>query len=324
MDKPYDSGAKRLLALCAQDFFDWLLAGARFTGTSSEQFQSVTIQADAMQEAWLHDHPIMVHVEMQSGPDPDMAQRLLEYHVLAYRRYQRPVTSYVLYLRKGGALPEPPLIRTMPNGQEILRFHYQVIALWDLEHEALLGLGLRGLYPLVPFTRGGNRREVVEEIIRRLLPGHDTITKELLAVTGLFASLAFSRQEDQEWLRRTMLMLDDMLRETPLYQYILQQGLQEGREKGLAQGREEGREEGRRTGREEGYEKERQERLASLRQKLLTLVHVRYPRLESLARVQAVEHDDPEMLEEVLLKVALAQNAKEAERHLLAQNDHAQ
>jgi predicted transposase YdaD len=320
MDKPYDNGAKRLLALCAQDFFDWLLAGALFTGTSSEAFQSLTIQADAMQEALLNDRPIIVHFEMQSGPDPDMAQRLLEYHVLAYRRYQRPVTSYVIYLRKGGALPHSPLIRSMPDGQEILRFHYQVMALWDLESEDLLELGLRGLYPLVPFTRGGARRERVEEIIRRLVPGHDTITRELLAVTGLFASLAFTEQEDQEWLWRRMLMLDDMLRETPLYQYILQRGLQEGREKGMEEGREKGLKQGREEGREEG----RRERLASLRQKLLTLVHVRYPNLESLARVRAVELDEPGELEDVLLKVALAQSSQEAEQYLLASNDNAQ
>ena len=75
------------------------------------------------------------------------------------------------------------------------------------------------------------------------------------------------------------------------------------------------------TGLEKGYEKERQERLVSLRQKLLTLVHVRYPGLESLARVQIVEHDDPEMLEEVLLKIALAQDAQEAKQHLLS-SDH--
>jgi hypothetical protein len=53
----------------------------------------------------------------------------------------------------------------------------------------------------------------------------------------------------------------------------------------------------------------------------LTLVHVRYPGLESLARVQAVEHNDPEMLEEVLLKVALAQDVQEAQQYLLA-SDH--
>ena len=116
-------------------------------------------------------------------------------------------------------------------------------------------------------------------------------------------------------------MLDDLLRETPLYQSILQQGLQEGREVGRVQGREEGREVGREEGREEGHEQERQVRLASLRQKLLMLVHVRYPHLESLARIAVVEHGNPEVLEDLLLQVALAPGADEAQQYLLARHD---
>jgi hypothetical protein len=85
--------------MCA-GFFDWLIKGAKFTGKFSEKFQSITIEADAMHQAWFCDESIIVHFEIQSGPDRNMAQRLLEYHVLAYRRYQQAVISYVIYLRK--------------------------------------------------------------------------------------------------------------------------------------------------------------------------------------------------------------------------------
>jgi len=107
----------------------------------------------------------LYHLEIQSGPDADMAQRLLEYNVLAYRRYQCPVSSYVIYLRKGGERPQPPLVRTLPDGKEILRFDYIDIELPDYIPEDLFATGLRGLFPLIPFSAGGARKEVIEEIM---------------------------------------------------------------------------------------------------------------------------------------------------------------
>jgi hypothetical protein len=82
----------------------------------------------------------------------------------------------------------------MPDGEEILRFHYKVILLWKIPYEDLLNTGLRGLYPFVPLARGGAKRKVIEEIIGRLMAAHDTITRELLSITGLFASLALKRR----------------------------------------------------------------------------------------------------------------------------------
>jgi hypothetical protein len=54
-DKPYDSGSKRLLTLCAQDFLDWLVEGAVFTGKLSERFQSISIEADTIHEVFRDD-----------------------------------------------------------------------------------------------------------------------------------------------------------------------------------------------------------------------------------------------------------------------------
>src|SRR5690242_6192888 len=115
-DKSYDNGVKRLLALCAQDFLDWLAPGAIFTGKRSETYQSLTIEADIMHEGVWYDSNELFLVEIQSTSDSNIEQRLLEYTVLAHRYHKRFVNAYVIFLREGGETLKPSLIRKRADG----------------------------------------------------------------------------------------------------------------------------------------------------------------------------------------------------------------
>src|SRR5436305_533462 len=319
---PYDNGAKRLITLCAQDLISWLHKKAVFKNHGTGEFKSVTFEADAAQLCTIDNHPAIIHLEIQSGGDANMEQRLLEYNTLAYRYYRHPALSYVIYLRTGGKRPKPPLVRVSPDGKEILRFHYETLELGEMRCEDLFEKNLRGLLPLIPLCENGARREVVEHIIALLTTNDDTMTtRELLALTSLFASLAFTSSEDQQWLDRRFKMLDDILRETPMYKSIERRA----REEALVEGREKGREEGREEGREKGHEEERQLRLSSLRQKLLMLQHKRFPQLSQLASKRVAQITRPDILEDLMVKLALAQDSDEAQEALLAlaQNDQA-
>jgi hypothetical protein len=151
---------------------------------------------------------------------------------------------------------------------------------------------------ILPLSLGGGRREVVEEVIGRLMQPGEPIRKELLALTRLFASLAFKSQEDQLWLKRRFEMLKDILRETPAFQQILEEGREEGRKEGL--------------------ELERQRILQSLHQKLLDLIQVRYSELFSLAQQQLPLIQQIEVLEDLFLKIAIAPTLEDARKALLA------
>ena len=79
--------------------------------------------------------------------------------------------------------------------------------------------------------------------------------------------------------------MNNILRESPFYQEILQEGREEG--------------------------------LEMLRQAFLKIVEARFPKLLRLAKGQAAITDDPEELENLLVKVSIAQDAKEAKGFLL-------
>lgn len=96
--------------------------------------------------------------------------------------------------------------------------------------------------------------------------------------------------------------MQELFRDTWVYQEILR----EGREAGLKAGLKEGLKEGREEGIKEGQELEHQIALAKLGMILVTFVREHYPELESTARdkVQAVA--DLETLQNVLTRVVIA------------------
>jgi flagellar biosynthesis/type III secretory pathway protein FliH len=130
---------------------------------------------------------------------------------------------------------------------------------------------------------------------------------DLLPVTELLASLVLKDQSDQEWIKRRFAMLQDALRETPAYQRILQEGREEGREEGLEEGLEKGFEKVR-----EAQQKELQRQRAAF----FEVVLERFPLLARRARDYAKTIDDPDKLSRLIVDMAIAPTAEEAERIL--------
>jgi predicted transposase YdaD len=203
----------------------------------------------------------------------------------------------VIYLLGSGEASTSQLSWMLPTEQEVLRFHYQSIELKALLPEGVIRTGLTGLLPLLPLTKNGARREIVETMFSRLLAAEKI---ELVPIGYTLASLAFSRENpgEQDWLFRRFHEMHDILRETPIYQEILKEGREEGLEQGLQRGQ-----------------------LEALRQAVVEVVVERFPRLVRLTKKQVALIEDPELLRHVLVKVSVAQNAEEAREHLLAVNE---
>ena len=116
----------------------------------------------------------------------------------------------------------------------------------------------------------------------------------------------------------------DLIKDTPVYQEMVRDAREEGLEEGLKEGLEKGREEGLKEGLEKGrleIEKVRQEKLEELRQMLLTVVHVRFPKLEKLAKRLTAGIEDQNELNDLVVKMSIARDAKEAKRYLLDEDE---
>ncbi len=140
MAGPWDNIMKRLVRGYANQFTRWLVSEAVFVRTHDIELKNQHLLADALLEVILHGEPALLHIEFQSYDDPEMEMRLLEYNVLASRQNGHwPVYSYVIYLRKAREVAISPLVRTFPDGEEVHRFFFRVIKLWEVPAE----LGLR-------------------------------------------------------------------------------------------------------------------------------------------------------------------------------------
>ncbi|MFL5697493.1 MAG: Rpn family recombination-promoting nuclease/putative transposase [Ktedonobacteraceae bacterium] len=302
MPGDWDDSLKMFIGENAQDFVSWLFEGAEATGKLLTEFKKRTVDADALIEASWDGDRFLAHFEFQSTNDPNIAERLLEYNFEARRAHKLPVYSCVIYLKNDGDVPKSPLAWTIPNGQEVLRFHYLSIEFDKIVTGEIRQTGRVGLLPLMLLTKDGARHEVVEEIITRLEAAKQY---NLLPITELLASLVFKSQSDQEWLERTFVMLKDRLQDTPAYQRILK----EGRERGLEEGLEKGLEKGRLQA--------LQQELQRQREILHDIIQDRFPKIGRQAKKQADAIKDPAILKRLIISMVKVSTAEEAKQLLL-------
>lgn len=316
MRKPWDRRMKLLFNAAPQDFVDWLLSGATFVHFVSVELDGGQLYTDILIELNMSGKKVLLHAEFQRRRDSRMRERLWEYNVRATLKYDCPVWSCVIYLKKDSVVKESFLTWQLPNGRRIHRFDFEVIKLWEIPTQVLKQKGLKGLLPLLPLTKGGTRREVVEEIIAELAPADEEPEGELLTLAYGFASLAFDKEADQDWLVGRFSMLYDILRETRAFKELakegLQQGLQEGLQQGLQRGLQQGLQQGLEQGRKEGQ-------LEGLRQALLKIVEARFPdkKMIRLAKDQVAHIENLEVLQRVLINVSVAQTREEALERLI-------
>jgi predicted transposase YdaD len=297
VEKPWDDSLRNLVRASPQAFVSLVLRNAHVSGQLPHKLKTWKLEVDSLVEVTYEGQKMLVHFEFQTFNDATMAERMLRYNVLIRSEYSLPVLSCVIYLLRDGNVPETPLQWTVPTGQPVLDFYFESIRVGEWSSEELLQRGEPGLLPLLPLTRGGTSRQMTAMMFTSLEAAGQ---KELMAIGGSLASLMFNRENraDLAWLHRRLREMHNLLRESPYYQEILQ----EGREEGLKEGLEEGLEKG---------------KLEGLRTSLLAIVQARFPKIVRLAKGQAAIIDDPKELESLAVKVSLAQNAQEARRALL-------
>jgi predicted transposase YdaD len=103
-------------------------------------------------------------------------------------------------------------------------------------------LNLDALLPFVPVLQGGQKLPIIEKAVQLLR--QDERLQELEPLLAFFATFVLETNTVRKIMRWDMAVL----RESPWYEEIVQEGYLKGQEIGRLEGREEGREEGERHG----------------------------------------------------------------------------
>jgi predicted transposase YdaD len=235
--RPFDATTRRLIESDPVGWLTWL--GLPVDGPVQPLDSEVSTALAEVDKVLRVDgsSPWLAHLEVQTGRDPELPSRMLQYHALLRHRDKVPVESTVILLRRDADGPELSgrLDQVGVTGNPTIRFWFRVVRIWQQPVDALLNGGL-GVLPLAPIA--AVEQAELPAIIRRLderfeREASPNMVGELWAATDLLLGLRYDKDLAQHLLRGVRGM-----RESSTYQAILEEGREEGEVRGrLAQAR---------------------------------------------------------------------------------------
>ena len=170
----------------------------------------------------------IVHIELQSTNDADMALRMAEYALALYRLYGQFPQQVVLYVGKA------PLRMPESIAGPSISFRCRVVDIRQLDGEPLLDSANLEDNLMAVLMRLTDEREAVRRILHRIAESdpsrRDVAVRELTILAGLRHLGAIIKRET-----KTMPILDDIM-DHDLLGPILRRGLQQGRQEGRQEG----------------------------------------------------------------------------------------
>ncbi len=195
----------------------------------------------------------------------------------------------MIYLKHIADALRPPHTWDFPPELKSLWFDYLNIEIADIAYEDLRSKVLPGTSPLLLLSKGGARRETLEQIIQQFETMHKAGS---LNITRLLAGLIFKDQSDQNWIERRFATMHDFLWENSwTYRQSVEQGIEKGIEKGIEQG---------------------------VRKDIETFVQLRFPALLESTKERIEDIHGEEALRAVLIALYSASTEQHAQEYLLS------
>ncbi|MEA1865392.1 MAG: hypothetical protein U9N46_09420 [Euryarchaeota archaeon] len=175
------------------------------------------------------DEESILHVEFQTKYDSNMPMRMLAYHARIVDRYRLPVYPVVVYLTQTDRPIETTYSSHVGN-KHIFTFNYDVIKVWELKSKTVFKDELSGLYALTPLMPDADLAECREKLIWAV--EHNLISASSYMCMATFARLKYSKEVVKNMIE------DKLLKQSPLYEDLMEEGRVEGRVEGRGEGAE--------------------------------------------------------------------------------------
>lgn len=223
-----DVSGKWLLGEAPEEWVRWMLADPTLEVEEflTAEFRHVLRHSDALLRVRDVQGPFLLLVELQLHYDPKMPWRMQAYAALAEEKYGLLVYPLVFYLLPPSSSVSLPDRYYSEFRGLVARRDFRVVKAWELEAREVVERGPLALVPLTPLMRGADE-DVVRagaQVLREQGAG-----EEMEVALALFASFRMDAEQIQQIVRWEMAVL----RESPWYQEIVQEGRQEGRQEGL-------------------------------------------------------------------------------------------
>jgi predicted transposase YdaD len=297
-DQPYDSSLKSFLEGMAAQVIPELLAGAEVEEELNVEVLKPPLRADRVYRIRYKEEKCILQVELETKGDSKIVYRLLEYYGILYRKHRKPIISVVIYPFRT-AIPESPL-RIVVGSEEVLTFHFYVVALWLLDAQSYVRRRVVSMYALLP-TMQGATYDVLKQALDEMKEDHGErrkLAEQILLFDTFLQRTDTVSSEDKHKIEEYMDMFDSLLEESRF----------------VRKKRAEGKVEGKIEGKIEGT-------METLRQVIVEFVQTRFPSLTTLAQQQVSHVNEPQRLHELVMQLAVV-DGEEAAQKLLKSLNH--
>jgi predicted transposase YdaD len=233
MTKSADIGGKRLVSLAPDNWAQWLTQISEITVKEmlDSDLQWISRENDILLKVSSPETgEFLLLNELQMRYNAKLPRRMRAYTALVEEKYQLPIYPVLVNILPHVVNPQIPNYYES-DFQGIRAYQdYRVINLWEVDVQTVFAQNLRSLLPFVPILKGGGEESIVKEALRELRA--DEELGELEPLLSFFASFVLELPVVQEIMRWDMAVL----RESPWYQQILQEGELRGRQEGRQEG----------------------------------------------------------------------------------------
>jgi len=224
----YDNICKFIAEEFSQDIATWLLGEAiALVELPVKELSLEPIRADAI--VLRQSSQVVLHAEFQTEPSADIPFRMADYFLLIYRRYpSKRIRQIVVYLRPSGSR----LVYQTDFATGGMNHQFEVIRLWEQPPD--LFLSAPGLLPFAVLAHSEGKEALLREVARKV----DEIDSQreqanVAASASLLVGLVLGKETIHQILRR------DIMRESVIYQELIEEGRAEGKAEGRAEGLQE-------------------------------------------------------------------------------------
>ncbi|NJM00245.1 MAG: Rpn family recombination-promoting nuclease/putative transposase [Synechococcaceae cyanobacterium SM2_3_2] len=230
----FDNVCKLLAEKYPASFARWLLGGSQpAVNVLKTELSIEPIRADSVTFLQLQERILHLEFQVRLESDPPLPLRMLDYWVRLHRWHRLPITQVVVLLLPPS--PDTPIPSCFEL--ETTRHSYRVIPLWQQDPEPFLQDP--ALLPLASLTATSDDNTLLQQVAQRVMQLEERQRQETAAYVQILAGLVFKKRIIQQ------IFGEEVMRESVIYQDILEKGLQQGRQIGRQEGRQEGHQEGR-------------------------------------------------------------------------------
>jgi predicted transposase YdaD len=216
----YDNACKYLAEQYPQEFVRWLLGiDAQQIEVLKTELTLEAIRADSV--TFLRTANRILHIEFQTlaTSNPPLNFRMLDYSVRLKRQYRCSIVQVVIFLQE----TTNEVVFTEKYRDDTTIHKYQVVRLWEQESTAFLANP--ALLPLATLTRTNSPSGLLTQVAEQVAKIADREERQNIAgCTEILAGLRFEKDLIRQLLR------EDIMKESVIYQDILQQGRKQGEE----------------------------------------------------------------------------------------------